>query len=169
MKNKRIVASLEYGLLLSLWLKAFYCIIICVGIVFLPFFIFYAVNNDIDKIFIPIIDIIICIIFLWILFKDYKAYKIYKKSKKDAVVLDAMSIITDKDRSPNLIWCAARISVQFYYNGEKIIKKSGKKGYKNIFDGSKEAGYSSVFRRYGDRKIKILYSPCQDHVFILKD
>jgi len=59
--------------------------------------------------------------------------------------------------------------VTFYLDGVKCVRRSGQKGYKQIFDGSKKAGYDNVYWRYSGREITILYSKKYDHVFILKD
>ncbi len=169
MHKRQSVISLESGWSLPRTIKYYLTVVFCAGIVFLPFLINFAIVNGGDKFIIPILVVGLCILSFCILFVDYKEYNKYKKIKSDLVLLDAESKITDKYINPNLILRSARISVKFYYNGKLIVKRSGQEGYKDIFDGSKKAGYSSAFLKYGDRDIKILYSPSKDKVFIVKD
>ncbi len=57
-----------------------------------------------------------------------------------------------------------KIVVEFDYEGISMNRVSGKHQYTTF--GSSEDGYSRFFRRYVDKKIKILYSPKYNQVMI---
>ena len=172
MKKHNLVASLEYGKILSSFAKLLFYIIMVISvilsIVFVFAFVFCAYNPEGY-----IAGIVACVgwvvVSLLFILRDNKILKIYKQCLNDAVELEAESTITDRAYESIRTFLKVRISVKFYYKNKKIIKKSGTLGYAQIFDGSKRAGYNIIFNKYGDRYIKILYSEKYDHVFILKD
>ena len=170
MKRKRMVASLEYGRCFPLLIRIFILFMLCFSCVGMPFAIIFAVPQS-EIVYVILIDVILFAISLWLALENYKTVFLYRKCLKDGVVLTAKSEVTDRsDELLGLIRSrAVRIKVTFYLDGVKYVRRSGQKGYKQIFDGSKKAGYDNAFWRYSDREINILYSPKYDQVFILKD
>ncbi len=168
MKKHNLVASLEYGKILSLFEKILFYIIMVFSVIFSIVFVFCFNNNKEGC----IAGILVCVAWaalsLLFILRDNKIVKIYKQCLNDAVELEAESTITDRAYESIRTFLKVRISIKFYYNNKIITKKSGTPGYAQIFDGSKRAGYNIVFNKYGDRSIKILYSEKYDHVFILK-
>ena len=170
MKRKCMVASLEYGRCFSLFMRIFIIVIHCFAMACIPLLIIEKMALE-EVICVAIVIFIIFAFCIWFEVVSFRIVKIYKKCLKDGVMLRAKSVITDRsNESLGLVRSrAVRIKVTFYINGKQIVKRSGEKGYKQIFDGSKKAGYDNVFYRYGDREINILYSEKYNHVFILKD
>ncbi|MBE7089792.1 MAG: hypothetical protein E7362_03200 [Clostridiales bacterium] len=170
MKKHNLVASLEYGKILSLFAKLLFYIIMFISVILSIVFVFvFCFNNQEGYIAGILVCVVWAVLSLLFIVRDNKILKIYKQCLNDAVELEAESTITDRAYESIRTFLKVRISVKFYYKNKKIIKKSGTLGYAQIFDGSKRAGYNIVFNKYGDRNIKILYSEKYDHVFILKD
>lgn len=108
---------------------------------------------------------IIFLSFLWVLiYIKLKNNSIKKKIIKwleDAVELKAYCRKIDENRlgiQPK----AVKIQVKFKYNNKKYSRESTAR----IFGG--QPGYLSVYKKYADRIIEILYSPKYDEVLILK-
>ena len=93
--------------------------------------------------------------------------KIVNVWKEDAVEIGAWAIEKDRNRI-NLI-LRIKISLEFYYNGKKYVKESGEKNDMQQDLIYYAPGYDSVYRKYVNRDIRILYSPKYDQVMILKD
>ncbi|MBE7089790.1 MAG: hypothetical protein E7362_03190 [Clostridiales bacterium] len=164
-----MIASLEYGRCFPLLIRIFIIFMLCLSCIFMPLIIIFAVPQS-EIIFVILADVILFAISLWLSLATYKIVGLYRRCLKDGVVLTAQSEVTD--RSDETWWLrskAVRIKVTFYLDGVKCVRRSGQKGYKQIFDGSKKAGYDNVYWRYSGREITILYSKKYDHVFILKD
>lgn len=169
-KKYKLVASLRYGeyqeviFIISIILSV-------LGVTAVPFGIYECRTEIVEVVALSILLCIILAIALVIICHCAKVKREYNKCLEDGVILDATTEITDKVSGPQVsevIHPTARIKVHFYYNGKKITKRSGVENYKQIYDGTRQAGYDKVFFRYGNREIKILYSEKYDHVFIIK-
>lgn len=168
--RKFIVASLQEGKIIPRWGigLVYFEIFLCLFSVVLSVFI-SVIKNRYDVLMCLILPGIVLPIFIYILIKHYRLCAKVKLWIEDAVECWADSITLDSQVPP---WIGNRrvfkIQVKFIYQGKKLIKNSGnakKKGiYNTLYD-----GYDSVFKKYTNRKIKILYSPKYDQVLILKE
>lgn len=60
-----------------------------------------------------------------------------------------------------------RIEVTFKYKGKTIIKKSGVKNAEQQKMSNSKSGYNTIFRKFTNRTIRILYSEKYDQVLLL--
>lgn len=84
----------------------------------------------------------------------------------DAVLLPAKTQVSGSFRTYGHPVAETKLLVEFYYKGKKIIRESGDKTKKDHW--YKRNGYFKVLSKYGNRDIRILYSPTYDQVLILK-
>ena len=167
----KIVASLKHGAIFNKGLL--YMLYYCVGvsILLIPFMIaIYCeeMSNIVSAIIIAILPwamtILCCLYFIRYIKNLYKAVD---KCLIDGVLLDADSFTIDicYDLVIFVPLKKRKISVEFKYNGKKFVRNSGSGKYSKLVF----LAYSTIFNKYADRKIKILYSESQDTVLILKD
>jgi len=91
--------------------------------------------------------------------------KLVKKCFEDGVWLRGYSQKIDSWRDSVMLFHKhTLIEVRFSYNGKKYKRRSSGK---EIGSGVAR-GYSSVFAKYADREVDIIYSPKQDEVLILR-
>ena len=158
--NKKIVATLEYGKKCStqiclIWIK----INAISTIFFLVVPLIYIENGY-------LLGIIPCLVLFLIAINTMKYHinvdKEIKLWKDDAVQLKATSKIIDEEtfigEIPTTYY---KIEIYFKYQNKRIKKISG--GQKRF------KGYATIYRKYSNRVIDILYSPKYDQVMILKD
>ncbi len=166
MKNNNIIASLKYGRiwsgkLLLLWI--FLSLFGLGAIIFsLPCWTFWNLREEmIEFIACMGVGILFLSIGLTYLIKNHILKKKIDIWLEDAVELKAVSQRFDRIWSfPYINFRYVKIHIEFRYNKKRIHKYSG--------DG-KRNGYDTVFYKYADREIDILYSPKYDEVMILKE
>ena len=100
---------------------------------------------------------------LYIKLKNDRLKREIKIWLEDAIQLVANVKQLDCCMSMPIFPKAVKIQVEFKFNGKKCFKVSSTK-----ICGLPQ-GYSSIFNKYINRKINILYSPKYDEVLILKD
>ncbi|MCL2796782.1 MAG: hypothetical protein FWD58_01835 [Firmicutes bacterium] len=90
----------------------------------------------------------------------------------DATELKADSVIIDSYYGETGDRC--KIRIEFFFNQKNVIKFSGSPNHTDKSAGkikarTRKTGYDPVFKKYGNRKTRILYSPTHNQVLILKD
>jgi hypothetical protein len=164
-KKYNIVASLSHGRILSKSLGLFLGIFAFMGIAIVIFALscwdFWSLQNQ-------TLGAIACIgvgilFFLCggiMLLRDVLLKRKIRLWLQDAVELKAHSQKFDTQASfPTFNFCYIKIFISFSYNHKKMSRYSGDKSH---------SGYDTVFYKYADKDIDILYSPKYDEVMILK-
>lgn len=165
MKKYNIVASLSHGRVLNKSWGLFWgiCVFVGIGIIIfaLPCWSFWGLQNEtLGMIAFMGIGVLFFLSGSIILLKS-----IFLKRKiclwmKDAVALKAYSQKFETRASfPTFNFHYIKIFISFSYNKQKKKRYSGDK---------RHSGYDTVFYRYADKEIDILYSPKYDEVMILK-
>ena len=160
-KISKIAATLQYGIVFSGLLLAMLYFILCCGMALL---IVPPIIAIIQKIKLTEVMIIGSMLFGagCLLFSGYHLLKegvIRRKIKRwlgDAVLLRAIS----KKLLSAGIPSSSKIQIEFVYNRKKK---------KQVSLPGKLLQIQTIFSRYADREIQILYSPKYDQVMILKD
>ena len=162
MKKLKIESSLEYGRIYNgIWTLFFYFSFVLGGLVAIGLVAIAIYENNMLYLLGEWFLILFCSILIWMIIKYRKINKKIDLWITDAVELNATCKCIDKDFGGTRT--LYRIMVRFYYNDAPIIRKSGDCRNENV-----KSGFDRVFRKYLDKKIKILYSPKYDQVLILK-
>lgn len=171
--RKYVDASLEHGRIFTKsfigWIYVFLGFAILVTILLIALAIYYSELNYLYGL-VLICIVIPCLVF--IVFYHNKLIRTIIPFIDDAVELSAEAIeVGCSSQVESLVVPTIRkkISIKFVYNGTKIIRLSGKKGYDKPYLYNSKAGYEKIFTKYANRKIQIFYSPKYDQVLILKD
>lgn len=165
MKLSDIDASLEYGWNYSKKLMVWIYICFFMGILFplISLGVFFTEPASDDDIILVIAMNIVGGVVL-VFFGALLLYKMLLNKKMKEWITDAieMHAYAQKLDDRRLILKATKIQVKFCLQKKWYTKVSGNgKWYRQ--------GYSTIFTKYADRKINILYSPKYDQVMILKD
>ena len=172
MDVSKIAATLKGGRFYTGSLKKFmiFTVVLSLSIVVLSIIIAFCNVKEIgvSQLLIFIIGIIFSFggsatIILYFLYQNRKKEKKIRECLKDAVLLEART----KDISNSVvdrIYSGVKIKVEFNYKNIVHVCQSGNKNSKK-----RNNGYDKVFRKYVNRKIRILYSPKYDEVLMLKD
>jgi hypothetical protein len=104
----------------------------------------------------------------WLLGRIIKTNRKLKKHilscMEDAVSLKAYSYVIDTNSYDLLLWPhGVKIKIKFKYLGKHYSKISRGK----MLGGTE--GYHQIYAKYGNRNVRILYSPKYDEVLLLKD
>lgn len=103
----------------------------------------------------------------FILLKNFNLKKKILLWLKDAVELTAETIVLDSFKTFGHPFAETKLLVKFVYKRETITRTSEDKTKKDHW--YKRNGYFKVLSKYGNKTIKILYSPFYDQVLILKN
>ena len=169
----KVVATLRYGRFLSGWLLGAMIFLVCLSVATLIFTVGYfclsrtgLIPRDEDEItylYATILMICALAFALWFLMKRAKTKKKIKVWLQDAVSLMAHSKSIEVKHS-FLAMPQYRIEVDFIYNDQLFIRRSG-----NPEKNHRSNGLDTIYRRYTNREINILYSPSYDEIMIVKD
>lgn len=169
--NPRIAATLKYGpsqplILVVIMRIMFYVGMVMCGISFLLFMLghFGVLESDGESALIPAaVFFVLSCVPLIILIPRAVVEKKIRLWLRDAVPLTAKSqTVAVREIRARVTYKAIKISVKFFYNGEKHIQASG-----NPEKHNETNGFSQAYFDYTNREIKILYSPSYDQVMIL--
>lgn len=157
---------MAYGPYYRCWIDVIIIISIVCGIIGTPLAIIVAIREYSFGILMVVLMFLLCVpCFIYGEYFLRKQRRLMNLALKDSIKLTASAIITRDDRHTNLYDYVTdiRLSVKFFYNGQKRIITSAKPSKKTPFI-KKNMPY-----KYDGKIINILYSEKYDHVFILKD
>ena len=167
MKKRRVVATLAHGRTLSPILNVMVFVWLICGLLVATLSLIYATVNK-DWLF--LLGVLLCggMAFLasYLLIYYGKINKEIKCWKEDAVLLEATCKVVNERIVGRFFGKEAKIMLKFKYDGKKRKCTSGEKIKKDIVHTYK--GFDSIFVKYDNCKIDILYSPKFDQVMILK-
>lgn len=170
MKKRRIVATLAYGKIFSPMIMTMFIVMLFCGVMLIPLLIVFAILRNEYLLLLGLLLSVLCIFLsVYAIVHHIRIKREINLWKQDAVLLMAKSkIIEEKTVYDRGIpqGKEAKVSVKFQYNENKLKHVSGEKIKKDIFHSYK--GFDSIFLKYGDCEIDILYSPRFDQVMILK-
>ena len=125
-----------------------------------------ALVVDSELFLVVAVSALFAIMFFIVMVINYVNCAKIKKWMKDAVKLKAFAHAIDNSTTHTLVFRqqTTKLSVSFEYNNKTIVKESGKKdGAFSVIN-----GYSTLFNKYADKEITILYSPEYDEVILMK-
>lgn len=175
---KSIDASLQYGQYFSgKWMVLFISLIAYCVVLILAFFIWLILVNcgieQYDNDAHVSMTCCLCVAVLVIIGMLYVMYKNNRLKKKillwlnDAVKLHATTRVLESFRTFGHPIAETKLLVEFYYINKRIICESGDNTKKDHW--YKRNGFFKVLSKYGNKEIKILYSPTYEQVLILKN
>lgn len=157
MIDSKIVASLTYGKVLSGKWMAFLYVLCFLEFLFLVGIILMGIYDNVSYFFGLLFCTLVIVPSLWLIKRFRGIRRKVSLWVQDAVELPATSVYVATQKLAVISFGAnhmIKVSIRFKFDGKTKRQMS-------IFD--------SVFRKYCDREIKILYSPTYDQVLILKD
>lgn len=175
---KSIDASLQYGQYFSgKWMVLFISLIAYCVVLILAFFIWLILvkcgieqyDNDahVSMICCLCISILVIIGMLYVMYKNNRLKKKILLWLNDAVKLHATTRVLESFRTFGHPIAETKLLIEFYYNDKKIICESGDNTKKDHW--YKRNGFFKILSKYGNKNIKILYSPTYNQVLILKN
>jgi hypothetical protein len=168
-KNANIAVSLQYGRLLSKAVIVFFYFFIVISLFFTAFVVFLCVFEGLICILLGIVPCLFFSVAIYFLIYDKKLKSKIKIWFKDMIMLEATTkTVAQYKDFPFSIGAdnKKKIKVIFKFNGKTITKISGEPGYTEEKYNTR-SGYDSIFRKYADKKVSILYSEKYDQVLIL--
>ena len=157
---------MAYGQYYRCWIDVIIIIGIVCGIIGTPLAIIMAIKENSFEILLVVLMFLLGVpCFIYVEYFLRKQRRLMNLALKDSIKLTASAIITHDDGHTNIYEHETdiRLSVKFFYNGQKRIITSAKPSIKTPFI-KKNMPY-----KYDGKTIHILYSEKYDHVFILKD
>ena len=168
-KKDKVVATLAYGKVFSKALLSVVLIGLISSIISVPGLIYWAVDeSEYEVLYALLVPGLGFAIFPLVLHYYRKVSKKIKLWKKDAVKLWAKTEEVDSIRTLYLHVRKIKIRVKFYYNDKRIKQVSGEMNDMKETAYFNQVGYDSVFKKFADKRIEILYSPSYNQVMILK-
>lgn len=166
MKKTKIAACFWYGRVYPKIIDYTCLIAVIISIAGIPYLTYSAMIFQEYILFILVAMLLFGLpIFLWVFIVLKKMRKRIGIALIDAVELQASAYRTNGagKKGMFLLEKEARLTVEFVYNEEKMKITSETPSYARILLGYK------AFCQYENKKIRILYSPSQKHVLILKE
>ena len=163
-EKTKIAACFWYGKVYSKAIDWIVFVGMICGVILLPgIFELFLRNPEFPFLFLAFFALGGSVVMCWGFVVLRKMRKSISVALLDAVELEAKAYRTNAEGEKRyVIDSEARLTVEFRYEGEWMKITSAKPSYKNVLLGQK------AFRPYENKKVKILYSPSQKHVLILK-
>lgn len=163
MKETIVECTLAYGRNMKRGkFLALFFVVIGICLTSIAFTLIETLNGDSDATIGTVVGVLILIPSIGIAVEEKKVKRLINLWLEDAVELEAFCALSnDYVRHIN---GAVKISVTFRFGQDEISQVSGMQGLK--YPASKQDGYDSWFKKYVDKKIKILYSPKYNQVMI---
>lgn len=164
---KDIAGTLSFGAIYTGWVKWLMIFLFVSSLALMIFASIIAFVLDSEMLIVGAISALFSICFFIPIAINFKNCKRIKECLKDAVRLKAFARAISTSMTHTLVFRqrTTKLAVSFEYNNKTVVMESGKKDVPcSIVN-----GYSSLFNKYANKELTILYSPRYNEVIILKE